>query len=99
MVQISWTIQAKEDLKGIAEFIALDSVKFAKLQIARIKIRTQILKNHIRIGNITPEINNQNIRELAEGNYRIIYKIKSEHHISILTIHHSSRDLPGRDIK
>ena len=31
MVRIKWTIQAKEDLKGIAEYIALDSVKYAKL--------------------------------------------------------------------
>jgi len=99
MVRIKWTIQAKEDLKGIGEYIALDSVKYAKLQIARIKIRTQVLKTHIRIGKITPEINNPNIRELAEGNYRIIYKIKSENHISILTIHHSARDLTKRDIK
>jgi plasmid stabilization system protein ParE len=85
MVRIKWTIQAKENLQGIAEYIALDSVKYAKLQVARIKIRTQILKTHIRIGRITPEINNPNIRELVEGNYRIIYKIKSEKNISIIT--------------
>jgi addiction module RelE/StbE family toxin len=98
MVQIKWTIQAKEDLKGIAEYIALDSVKYAKLQVARIKVRTQILNTHIRIGKITPEVNNPNIRELIEGNYRIIYKINSENHISILTIHHSARDLTRREI-
>jgi plasmid stabilization system protein ParE len=98
MVRIKWTIQAKDDLQGIAEYIALDSVKYAKLQIARIKIRTQILKTHIRTGRITPEINNPNIRELVEGNYRIIYKIKSEKNISIITIHHSARDLTRREV-
>lgn len=98
MVRIKWTIQAKEDLKGIAKYIALDSAKYAKLQVARIKIRTQILKTHIRIGKITPEINNPDIRELVEGNYRIIYKIKSEKKISIITIHHAARNLTGREI-
>lgn len=38
MVQITWTIQAKTDLKGIAEYIALDSVKYAKLQVAKNKV-------------------------------------------------------------
>ncbi len=99
MVQIKWTFQAKEDLKGIAEYIALDSARYAKLQIARIKTRTQVLKTHIHIGKITPEINNPNIKELVEGNYRIIYKIKSENQITILTIHHSARDLTRKEIK
>lgn len=87
-----------EDLKGIAEYIGHDSVKYAILQVARIKTCTQILKKHTNIGKITPEINDPNIRELVEGNYRIIYCIKSEKHISILTIHHSARDFIKRDI-
>jgi len=98
MVRINWTKQARDDLKGIADFIALDSLKYAKLQIVRIKSRTQILKKQVRIGKITPEINNPDIRELIEGNYRIVYKIESEKLISILTIHHSARDLTRRDI-
>lgn len=98
MVQIRWTIQAREDLKSIAEYIALDSVKYAKLQVARIKIRTLILNTNIHIGKITPEFNNPDIRELIEGNYRIVYRIKSETHISILTIHHSTRNIIKREI-
>ena len=41
----------------------------------------------------------EKVREFVEGNYRIIYKIKSENHISILTIHHSARDITRREIK
>ena len=46
-----------------------------------------------------PEINRENIRELIEGNYRIIYKILEENKIDILTIHHSARDLTRRKIE
>ena len=99
MVQINWTFQARDDLKNIAEYISLDSVKYAKLQIARIKIRTQVLKNQIRSGKIIPEINDPEIRELIEGNYRIIYKIKSDYDVSILAVHHSSRNLNKRKEK
>lgn len=99
MVQIKWTIQAREDLKSIAEYIALDSVKYAKLQVARIKFRIRILKTNIYIGKIATELNKPDIRELVEGNYRIIYRVKSDTHISILAIHHSARDFTKREFQ
>jgi toxin ParE1/3/4 len=86
MVQINWTFQARDDLKNIAEYISLDSVKYAKLQVARIKLRTHVLKNQIRSGKITPEINDPDIRELIEGNYRIIYKIQSSNKFNLKLI-------------
>ena len=75
MVQINWTYQAKDDLKAIAEYISKDSKRYAKFQVIRLKNRTKILKTKIRLGKIVPEISKENIRELIEGNYRIIYKI------------------------
>ena len=98
MVRINWTYQAKDDLKNIAEYIAKDSVRYAKLQVVKIKTRTKSLKSQIRLGKKVDEFNNPNIRELIEGNYRIIYKIVSENQIDILTIHHSARDLKRRSI-
>lgn len=43
MVQINWTVQAKNDLQDIAEYISKDCKKYAKLQIFRITTRTKIL--------------------------------------------------------
>ena len=96
MVQINWTFQAKDDLKSIAEYISKDSKRYAKFQIVRLKNRTRILKIQIRSGKVVPEMSTENIRELVEGNYRIIYKIVGDNQIDILTIHHSSRDLKRR---
>ncbi len=98
MVQINWTFQSRTDLKAIAEFISKDSKKYARLQIWRIRQRSKILISQKRAGKIVPEIENQNVRELVEGNYRIIYKIVNEMRIDILTVHHSARDLTLRKI-
>jgi plasmid stabilization system protein ParE len=73
MVQINWTLQATSDLKDIAEYISKDSKKYAKLQIVRIRFRTRILTSQIYSGKNVMEIGKNNIRELIEGNYRIIY--------------------------
>jgi len=99
MVRINWTFQAKDDLKSIAEYISKDSKRYAKLQVVRLKDRTRILKTHIYTGRIVSEINRKEIRELIEGNYRIIYKIVNYNQIDILTIHHSARDLTRREIE
>jgi addiction module RelE/StbE family toxin len=99
MVQINWTLQAKNDLKDIADFISKDSVNYARLQVLRIRERTNVLKIQDFIGKVVPEIDNYNIRQLIEGNYRIIYKVVSKQRIDILTIHHSARDLTKREIR
>ena len=98
MVQINWTRQSIEDLKDIFEYISKDSEKYAKFQIIKIRNRVKILHSHRYSGKIVKEIKLENIRELIEGNYRIIYRIVSENRIDILTVHHSSRDLLRRNI-
>jgi len=98
MVQINWTLQSKDDLKSIAEYIAKDSKTYARLQIQRIRQRAKILNSQIYSGKIVPEMDKQNIRELIEGNYRIIYFIVNEERIDILTVHHSAKDLTRRKI-
>ncbi|WP_374443481.1 type II toxin-antitoxin system RelE/ParE family toxin [Epilithonimonas sp.] len=36
------------------------------------------------------------MREIIEGNYRIIYRIISENEVHILMVHHGARDLIRR---
>jgi len=98
MVRINWTLQSKSDLKQIADYISLNSKRYAKLQVLRIKSKTHILRTHILIGKVVREIENENIRELIEGRYRIIYKVISKTQIDILTVHHTARDLTKRKI-
>lgn len=44
-------------------------------------------------GRVLPEQKDENIRELIEGNYRIVYKTISKKRIDILFIHHSKKAL------
>lgn len=98
MVRISWALSAVEDLKSISDYISRDSKKYAKIQVKRLRLRTNRLKQNPRIGRVVPEIQDENIRELIEGNYRIIYKIINKNRIDILTVHHSARNLEIGDV-
>lgn len=93
MVRIKWLRLAKDDLKDIYNYINIDSKRYANLQIERIQRRTQVLKKQILLGKIVEELGNPRIRELQEGNYRILYRIVSEKEVHILMIHHNARDL------
>lgn len=96
MVEIRWLKEARDDLRDIYNYISLDSERYAKRQIDKLINRTQILKNHIRVGKEVEEINKPEIRELIEGNYRIIYRIVNENQVHILMVHHGARDLTRR---
>jgi len=98
MVQINWTLQAIEDLRDIYDFISKDSKIYAQRQVVMIKGRTNLLKEHVKMGRIVPEMNDEKIREIIVGNYRIIYLIKEENSLDILTIHHAARNLTSRQI-
>jgi len=99
MVKIVWTDLSVFELKDIFDYIAIDSKRYAKNQIDRIKAKTSVLKTMPESGRIVPELDNKDIRELIEGNFRIVYRIKTRDYIEILTVHHTSRDLYSREIK
>lgn len=93
MVKIVWTNHAYLDLKDIFDYIAKDSQRYAFFQVNRIKESTKSLKEFPKSGRIVPEIGNEDIRELIEGNYRIIYRLKNSERIDILTVYSSYRIL------
>jgi addiction module RelE/StbE family toxin len=92
MVNIIWTEYAIEDLRLIHEYISKDSKRFADRLVEKIIERVDQLENFIKSGRVVPEFNSEAIRELIEGNYRIVYKI-SPNQIAIIRIHHAARQL------
>jgi toxin ParE1/3/4 len=92
MVKIIWTDFAIEDLRMIHDYISKDSKTYADRFVDKIIRRVDQLENFPKSGRVVPEFNSETIRELIEGNYRIIYQIKSEY-IGIARIHHSARQL------
>lgn len=98
MVTIKWTEQSIQDIENIASFIASDSERYAKIQTNRFFEIVSILVNHPKSGQIVPEVGDDNVRQLLQGNYRIIYKIINHNLIHILTIHHSRRLLSNNPL-
>ncbi|MBU0951628.1 MAG: type II toxin-antitoxin system RelE/ParE family toxin [Elusimicrobia bacterium] len=96
MVQeIKWTRQSYKDLRNIYDFIALDSIRYAQVQIENIIQSTLKLAKYPLIGRKIPEFPHLPYREIIADNYRIIYQItKEKHKIIIMTIIHGRRLLP-----
>lgn len=92
MVKIIWAERAIDDLTNIARYAGSHSEHYASSIIARLFRKPDILKTMPKIGRVVPETNDENLRELIEGNYRIIYEVQEER-IEILMVHHSSRPL------
>jgi toxin ParE1/3/4 len=99
MVKIVWTEISIADLKEIFDYIAEDSAIYASITAQKIYQQAQEIIENPNLGRIVPEFNEKCTRELIEGNYRIIYRIKSEHQIDILRVFHSSRLLKKKAIE
>ncbi len=90
MVKLRWTQQALDDIEVITDYIAKDSSFYAKMFAKKVFDSVDRIEIFPESGRIVPEINCNNIREILLGNYRIIYRIKTNV-IEIITVYHSSR--------
>ncbi len=90
MARIIWTSQALDDVEAICKFIARDSNHYAHLFANKIIEKANIVESFPNVSRIVPESNQESIREILYGNYRIIYRILGDE-AQILTVHHSSR--------
>ena len=91
MVKVKWTNSAIEDLNDIGEFIAKDSIKYAEITVNHLFEAVDILEKHPYSGIIVPEFDNDLIRQIIRGNYRIVYKVIDDYRIDILTVHNCAR--------
>lgn len=91
MVKVVWTNSAILDLDAIGEYIAKDSIRYAEIMVTELFESVDILEGFPKSGSIVSEFNNQKIRQLVMGNYRIVYLIVDEFRIDILTVHNCAR--------
>ncbi|MBR8841040.1 MAG: type II toxin-antitoxin system RelE/ParE family toxin [Stigonema ocellatum SAG 48.90 = DSM 106950] len=91
-MKVFWTETAVENLGAIYTYIAKNSPQYATRIIDRITRRSQQIVNFPLSGRIVPEFETEQIREVIEGSYRIIYYIKPEQ-IDVLAVIHGSQEI------
>lgn len=93
-MKLFWTETARQDLQAIRRYIAADSPAAAKRWVSRIRERARKALHSPLAGPIVPEFLRDDIRELIEGNYRIVYQI-FEDRLVILTIFEGHQLFPA----
>ncbi len=89
-MKVHWTENALTDLINIFEHIAADSSTYAKMMVDKITRRSEQIAKHPFSGRKVPEYDAEDIRELIERPYRIIYRIKPDQ-IDVLAVIHGAR--------
>ena len=94
-MKVHWTDTAENHLDSIYAYIAQDSPEYARRIADRITRRSQQIGKFPSSGRRVPEYDVDEIREIIEGSFRVIYRIKSDQ-IDILAVIHGAMDLLGR---
>jgi toxin ParE1/3/4 len=91
-MKVHWTDTAQRHLDAIYHFIAQDSPAYAKRMVDRLTRRSQQIGNFPFSGRSVPEYEMEQIREVIEGSYRIIYYVKVDQ-IDVLAVLHGAQDI------
>ena len=92
-MKVEWTESALEQLWAIHEYIAQNSPEYAQRVVDRLTRRTQQIRNFPLSGRMVPEHDRPQLREIIEGQYRIIYYIKPDQ-IDVIAVIHSTQQTP-----
>lgn len=93
-MRVVWTDRAKARLRTIHAHVASDAPRAADRLIRRLVQRSLQLKRLPRSGRKVPEYVQDDIRELLEHPYRIIYQVLPER-VDVLAVMHVRQLLPG----
>jgi addiction module RelE/StbE family toxin len=93
-MRVHWTNNAVDHLVNIYEYIALNSPTYAQRMVDNITRRSEQIGDQPYSGRKVPEYQTEDIRELIENPYRIIYRVKQDQ-IDVLAVIHGARLLPG----
>lgn len=85
-------------LAQIHEYIAKDQPRNAARFIDRVTRHGDRIGDHPYAGRMVPEYQQEDLREVLEGAYRIIYRILADR-VDIVTVRHGSQLLPGETNK
>ena len=85
--RLNWSREAIEDLNSIGEYIAKDSIFYARSVVRKVFTTAKQISDAAELGRIVPEIGDQNIRERFVYSYRLVYKIEDTQVLIVAVIH------------
>ena len=87
-MRVALTTQALERVADIEAFVGAKNPQAAAKISAKIMAKTRKLEDlgFARLGRKVPELDVDDIREVLEGNYRILYRIHSDDFLEVITI-------------
>jgi len=91
--KIVYLATAVHDLKAIYNFIAEDSVKYAQLEVKKIKAYAESLVYHPTKGRYYKTVKGKTIGSVNFKSYIIFYHISDVEQIQVLSIHHHARSI------
>ena len=92
-MKVQWTLNAISHLANIYEHIGLNSSTYAKRTVEKITRRSEQITDQPYSGRKVPEYDAEDIRELIEKPYRIIYRIKPDQ-IDVVAVIHGAQLMP-----
>ena len=90
MPELVWTRQAVQDVEDIKSYIGRTSPRYAALVAERIVGLVERLREFPSSGRVVPEFNREDVREIIWGNYRVVYRIRTDS-VHLLTVYHGAR--------
>ena len=93
-MKVHWTDTAEGHLDAIYAYVAQDSPEYARRMVDRLTRRSQQIAEFPFSGRRVPEYDVDQIREVIEGSFRIIYHIKVDQ-IDVLAVIHGTMDVLG----
>ncbi len=95
-MKVFWTDTAIQHLSAIYTYIAQNSPRYAERMVDRLTKRSQQIATFPLSARVVPEFETEQIREVIEGKYRIIYYIKLKQ-IDILAVLHGSQQITSSE--
>jgi plasmid stabilization system protein ParE len=92
-MKVVWTQNALQHLTDIYDYIAKDSARYAARMVDRITGRSKQLGAFPESGQSVVEYHVPSLREVIEGQYRIIYRATADR-VEVLAVIHGARQLP-----
>jgi toxin ParE1/3/4 len=93
-MRVHWTETAQAHLAVIYQYISQDSVAYARCMVDRLTRRSEQISTYPHSGRKVPEYEVDDLREVIEGPYHLIYRITPER-LDVVAVVHGARNLPA----